>query len=515
LLTAVGNVAVVDALVGAALIYQVRFTPDAEFAFSHPLIRAVAYESQLRSDRARMHSRLAAAIEARDPEAADQNAALIAEHLEAAGDLRGAYTWHMRAATWARYRDITAARLSWESARKLADALPGSDPNRAAMRIFPRSMLCAIAWRVHVDDVEDRFDELRKLCSAVGDKASLAIAMGGLVVGHTVQDRVPEASRLASEAVSLIESVGDPSLTVGLSFMPMRAKAAVGEWSEVLRLAQQVIDLADGDPAKGNFVFGSPLALAFAQRGLAKWALGQSGWRDDLRHGVSVAHSADSLSYVTVVSYMYTAGIPAGTLRPDDIAVGEIEDALAIAERSGDNLQLGFVWLNLGLALVHRRSDAERDRGRKLLAEVRDVFVTGGHFLCDIPFIDTYIARETARSGERDQAITTMRDAVYHLVSGGQLLCWGVLATGVFVETLLDRGTEADMAEAEAAIEALAAPPPEGDLTMREVWLQRMRALLAQARGDVASYEQFRDRYRDMARTLGLEGHIDWAEAMP
>ena len=150
-----------------------------------------------------------------------------------------------------------------------------------------------------------------------------------------------------------------------------------------------------------------------------------------------------------------------------------------------------------------------------LVAEVRDVFVTGGHFLCDIPFIDTYIARETARRGYRDQAIETMRTAVGHLVSGGQLLCWGVLATGVFVETLLDRGTEADMAEAEAATETLAAPQPEGDLTMREVWLQRMRALLAQARGDVASYAQFRDRYRDMARTLGLEGHIDWAEAMP
>ena len=24
-----------------------------------------------------------------------------------------------------------------------------------------------------------------------------------------------------------------------------------------------------------------------------------------------------------------------------------------------------------------------------------------------------------------------------------------------------------------------------------------------------------RDRYRDMAKTLGFEGHIEWAEAMP
>ena len=48
LLAAVGNVPALDALLAAALIDQVRFTPSAEFAFHHPLIRAVAYESQLR-----------------------------------------------------------------------------------------------------------------------------------------------------------------------------------------------------------------------------------------------------------------------------------------------------------------------------------------------------------------------------------------------------------------------------------------------------------------------------------
>ncbi len=515
LLTAVGNVPALDALLKAALIDQVRFTPGAEFAFRHPLIRTVAYESQLKADRAQMHRRLAAAIEAHEPESADQNAALIAEHLEAAGDLRDAWGWHMRAATWARYRDIAAARLGWESARRIADALAADDPDRAAMRIAPRTMLCAIAWRVHIDNVEDRFDELRKLCSAAGDKASLAIAMAGLVTDHTMQDRVREASRLASEAITLIESIGDPTLTVALSFTPIRAKTATGEWSEMLGLAQRVIDLADGDPSMGNFLIGSPLALAFAQRGMGRYALGRRGWREDQRRGLAVAHGADSLSYVTVVSYVYATGIPAGALRPDDSVVHEIEDALAIAERSSDNLQLAFAWLTLGLALIHRHTDAERDRGQKLLTDVRDVFVRGGHYLCDIPMLDAYIARETARHADRDEAIPLMRAAVDHLARDGQLLSWGIVTTGVLVETLLDRGTEHDLAEAEAAIERLAAAPADEGLAIREIWLQRLRALLARARGDVGAYAQFRDRYRSMARTHGFEGHIAWAEAMP
>ena len=119
-----------------------RFTPQPEYVFRHPLIRAVAYESQLKSDRARLHRRLAAAIEAGEPESADQNAALIAEHLEAAGDLHAAYGWHMRAATWATNRDIAAARLSWERARQIADACPPMT-RTAPPCALPRAPCCA------------------------------------------------------------------------------------------------------------------------------------------------------------------------------------------------------------------------------------------------------------------------------------------------------------------------------------------------------------------------------------
>ena len=50
---------------------------------------------------------------------------------------------------------------------------------------------------------------------------------------------------------------------------------------------------------------------------------------------------------------------------------------------------------------------------------------------------------------------------------------------------------------------------------MRDIWLLRMRAFPAQAHGNDARYREYWDRYRDMARTLGFEGHIAWAEAMP
>jgi hypothetical protein len=104
--------------------------------------------------------------------------------------------------------------------------------------------------------------------------------------------------------------------------------------------------------------------------------------------------------------------------------------------------------------------------------------------------------------------------AVDQLVREGQLLSWGIPATGVLVETLLDRGAEGDVAEAEAAVSRLAAAPADDGLVIREVWLLRLRALLAQAHGDVIAYQDFLGRYRAMAESLGFEGHIAWAEAM-
>jgi class 3 adenylate cyclase len=515
LLTVLGVEPIVADLVAAQLIDQVSFTRQPEYVFHHPLIRTVAYESQLKSDRAELHRRVAAAIEARGPASADEMAALIAEHLEAAGDLHAAYGWHMRAATWATNRDIAAARLSWERAQTIADALPDADPGRAAMCIAPRTMLCGIAWRVRAHVAGARFDELRQLCTAAGDKASLAIAMAGLLMDHAYQDQLREASQLASEAMALIESIGDATLTVGLSFAPTYAKIESGEWCDVLRWSQRVIDLADDDPSKGNFLFGSPLAVAFANRGTAGYWLGRPGWRDDQRHGLAMARSADPLSYAMAVIYVYYPAIPAGVLRPDDSAMGEIEDALRIAERSGDDLAVAFARLTLGVALVHRHTAAKRDRGQTLLAEVSDLFLRGGYFLAELPLVNVYLARERARRGDRDEAIPVMRAAVNHLFREGHLLGWGVVATGVLVETLLDRGAASDVAEAQAAIERLAEAPTDDGLALRDIWLLRLRALLARAHGDETAYRDYRDRYRDMATSLGFQGHMKWAEAMP
>src|ERR1700758_1912345 len=106
--------------------------------------------------------------------------------------------------------------------------------------------------------------------------------------------------------------------------------------SDVLLWSQRAIDLADGDPSKGNLIIGSPLAITLTQRAIARYCLGRPGWRDDLQQALAMARSADQMSYAFVVAYAYGVGMVIGVSTADDSAVREIEDALRIAERSGD-----------------------------------------------------------------------------------------------------------------------------------------------------------------------------------
>ncbi len=514
LLAALGIDAVVDELLSAELIDQVRFTPSAEYAFRHPLIRAVAYESQLKSDRAQWHRRLAAAIQEREPGSVEENAALIAEHLEAAGELHAAYGWHMRAAAWSTNRDVGAARVSWERARRIADALPADDPDQLSMRIAPRTMLCATDWQGHqaIQESRGRFAELRELCSAAGDKVSLAIGMSGLATELLYAERTREGSRLASEQMALLESIGDPTLTIGLAFVAFANWFESGEFGEILRWSQTVIDLAAGDPAKGAaFGIGSPLAIGLAFRGVARWWLGRPGWRQDLHDAVAMARNSDPATLALVVAWTY-GGILYGVLRADDSAVRASEEAVQTAQRASNDHALIYAEYALGAALLYRDAAADRHRGLELMVQAREWQREQAPSL--VPVTELVAGRERARRGDRDAAIAVMRKAVDELHQAGRL-GFGVWGTGVLVETLLERGAEGDLAEAQEAIDRLANLRAEqrfGDARHHAAATARAASPGPRRR---CCLPGLGSRYRAMAESLGFEGHIAWAEAMP
>nr|WP_238305968.1 adenylate/guanylate cyclase domain-containing protein [Mycobacterium sp. 20KCMC460] len=499
-------------LVAAELVDQVRFAPTVEYAFHHPLIRAVAYQTQLKSDRAELHRRLATAIAERHPDSLDENAALIAGHFEAADDLPAAFGWLMRAGAWAQSRDIRAARTSWLRARAVADRLPDDAPGRASMRIAPRTLLCLNTARVAGSVADTGFDELRDLCRAAGDTTSEAIGMAGLMTTLIFHNCYREAARLASDCSRLLESIVDPPLAI-LTFASNPMWQA-GRPAEGLRMAQRVIDLAGGDATKGALgPIGSPLAMAILVRGCCRYCLGLAGWRDDLDQAVAVARDVEPALLIIPVVFKYRFAVHAGVLLPDAAADRDTAEAMKWAEHSGDDFVVDGARVSRGLFLINQ-GGSQRAAGFALLAQFREANVRHGYATKVVRTVDTEIAKEKARNGDVEGAIELARAVVDYTFDAGDALSLGE-AVRVLVEALLQRGTSADVQEAQATIERLAAEPTDPGFVLFEVPLLRLRALLAAAHGDAEAYRGFRDRYRDTAKTLGFEGHIALAEMMP
>ncbi|WP_223309128.1 ATP-binding protein [Gordonia hankookensis] len=521
LFAALGITPVVDELISAELIDRVQFSPIDTYIFRHPLIRAVAYESQLRSDRAETHRRLAVAMRASEPPLEEENAALIAGHLQAAGRAVEAYSWHMRAGVWSTARDLAAARLSWDRAQLIADGLPEDMPERPAMRIAPRTMLCATDYQGGaVDEAHGRFAELRGLCDAVGDKVSLAIGMTGPLTELVYGGHIRAGSRLATEQMELLESIGDPDLTMPLSFLAFAAWFENGEIDEIARWSQIVIDLAGGDPQSGaGFGVGSPLAIALTWRGFARYWLGRAGWRHDLHDAVAMARRSSSpagqyaATLAAALTWSYAFAIQNGVLRADDDKVRALGDGVLIAESSGNDVALSLAEYGLGIALLSRDTATDRDRGLMTMTKVRDTWMNKNVALQDVPIAELWIAREVARRDGHAASIPVMRRVVDELHEEDRL-GYCVWATGVLVGSLLVRGRDHDLAEAQAAVERLGAVRAEQESAIRAVSLVRLRALLARARGDLAGFRELVGRYRVLSESYGFDGHCDWAQAM-
>ncbi|VEG56634.1 adenylate/guanylate cyclase family protein [Mycolicibacterium aurum] len=513
LLAALAMKPVFDTLVDAELIDQVRFTPSAEYAFRHPLIRAVVYESQLKTDRAEWHRRFAAVIEERAPESVEDNAALIAEHLEAAGELRAAYTWHMRAGAWLTNRDLTAARLSWRRASGIADLIPVDDPDHLSMRITPRTMLCATDLQAReAQESQSRFAELRELCRTAGDEVSLAIGMSGPATELLYAGRVREAAKLSSQQRALLESMDDPTPAMALAATAFCCWHGVLDFNQVLQWAQTIVDLAAGDPVKGaGYGIGSPLAIALAWRGTARWCLGGPGWRSDLHDAVALARQSNAETLSGAIAWTYGMAMQYGALRADASLLCAAEEAVQTAQCASNDRAMGLAAYTLAVGMLLQDDAADRRRGLDLMLMTREIWLRR-RILFLIPVTDVWAAQESVRRGDRDASIKALRRAVDELGVGYPFYC--VWATGVLVETLLARGTQGDLAEAHEAVNWLAALAAENDSVLFEITLLRLRALLTRAYGDETAYLDLAGRYRQCAESLGFEGHLAWARAM-
>ncbi|MET0475115.1 MAG: adenylate/guanylate cyclase domain-containing protein [Mycobacterium sp.] len=489
-----------QSLVSAELIDQIQLLPESRYAFRHPLVRAVSYESQLLATRTDGHTRLAAAIELRNPSAVEENSALIAQHLEAAGDLDAAYAWYMRAGEWLSHRDTIGARDSWERARKISDDLPDGQEGVIGKRIAPRAQLTFRPWLVgEAGDDERRFDELRQLTTQSGDMRSLAMGMAGRVTSLVLTHGRPrDAAILASELSELIDEVdGSAPEKAEMLLAVAFARYETGALEESLQAVDRLRTMAPRAAA-------TDLAPATCLAGAIEVLVGrrEDGGRE-LEIGLGLARTEDPVCHAIAVSYRMDL-VLLGFDLVDEALLAQTRDALVRAEEFGDPYALATARSAHGFALLRSGRGGGSDLLRRSRSEGIDVY--GGA-------IDAELAVELARNGRQDPPVGELRAAVQEEIdSGGALFAGYPLA--VLVRLMVVRGGSEDVERAHDLVADFETGLPATRQPAIELWLLQSRATLASASGDAPGYSRLVTRYRELARRLDARAHLAAAERL-
>jgi tetratricopeptide (TPR) repeat protein len=141
------------------------------FAFRHPLIQEVAYNTQLKARRANLHAAVAVAMEAHYSAQPGEFAALIAYHYAAAGQFVQAAEHEARAAKWTGSTNSAQAIKHW---RRVWSLLEGQERSREvnSLRALAGGRIVYLGWRegLNPDEVQQIIHEAIELASEVDSR---------------------------------------------------------------------------------------------------------------------------------------------------------------------------------------------------------------------------------------------------------------------------------------------------------------------------------------------------------
>jgi class 3 adenylate cyclase/tetratricopeptide (TPR) repeat protein len=493
-------------LVAGEFVYEQELYPEAVYAFKHPLTQEVTYGSQLGDRRALVHAGVARAIAEQYPERLDEQAALLAQHWEAAGEALEAARWNARAGAWAGTNDPRQSLRHWRRVRELADSLPES-PETMALGLSARIFSLTYGWRlgISVEEAKALFTEAERLAARTQDIRSraLLLSMYGAIKGLSEGDLL-EFARLGREAIALAEESGDPALYLALSpsSYPLYS---IGEFGEAVRILDRAIELANGDPTVGAGIgFGCPYAYCMGFKGGALVNLGRlEEARNLIEGGMKIAGEQGDVESVGWC-HMWHAWLDYA--RGDSTAtLAHAQKALEIAERIGDSFSRAWAWLWVGFAQRlggdWQRAIEATERSLRTARE-RRVAIEGD------PFRLAVLAESYLGLGQAQRARDLAEEGLMIARERGQPSFEGLAALAL-ARVLLSSSGGAGGKEIEdvlsSALERLTATGQRGLEPMVHVEL----AELARQRGDEEQWErELREAHR-LFTEIGATAHTE------
>ncbi|HEV7599138.1 MAG TPA: adenylate/guanylate cyclase domain-containing protein [Bradyrhizobium sp.] len=229
----------------AELLYDLPPYDQGLHAFRHPLIQEVAYRSLLHERRRDLHGLVARAMETLFKDQADEQAGLLAYHLEQAGQTIKAAQQNVRAAIWVGANDPAQALRSWKKVRELLVDQAAS-PTTNYLRMMACGQIVNFAWRegIAADDAKVFFEEASQLAVSLSDMrahALISAAYGRILANGGSADEYVERTR---EAMALAEGGTDASVQITLKAILCHALRTSGRMSEALQMNTEAMDRA-------------------------------------------------------------------------------------------------------------------------------------------------------------------------------------------------------------------------------------------------------------------------------
>lgn len=200
-----------DKLLESQLVFCRGRAPDAVYIFKHALVRDIAYESILTSKRRLLHARVAHALERDFPELVQSDAALLAQHHEAAGDHEKAFGyWRLAGNQAMAALGTEEAATHYRNAVALLDQLPDGE-GKVDQELELRVAL-AKTYRL-LDRYQQAHEVLQvaeELAAAQGRKDHLATIHHCRGNIYFPQGRIDDCMEQHNKALSYALEIGSP-----------------------------------------------------------------------------------------------------------------------------------------------------------------------------------------------------------------------------------------------------------------------------------------------------------------
>ncbi|WP_262296749.1 adenylate/guanylate cyclase domain-containing protein [Microvirga sesbaniae] len=241
------DVGIEDALLRlcAAELLQEQNRPDSRYyTFRHPLIQEVAYSSQLKARRSRLHAFVAPALASHYAERQDEVAGLISFHYEMAGVLSKAAEYACKAAEWIGSMHPAQAIKQWQVVHRLVHAQsPATKDN--ALLILSSAQIAWLGWRegMGAKDAAPYIQEALAVAKETDDtmiplllfvEARISGASGGAADHYVTRVR---------DALAILDGASDQSRAATLYASLSQAYGWAGLFNEALEANDRAMSL--------------------------------------------------------------------------------------------------------------------------------------------------------------------------------------------------------------------------------------------------------------------------------